>query len=234
MVVRHPPERSAESFSRPQADGARLRRRGEAGARRRRCARSSAPLPRAPRRHPPVACRSGRRQTHRLHAQSPRGEELRRNCRDHRLRHRQAEDGRPPRAAAAACGARAISGGIMNCIECGELSETETCAACTNEDAMFAAYRDSIEVPPMWPAVERRIRRRSIVSLAAAASTALLLIAGAAFLGRRPVPATPAADVAADVVAHYRAATANFHSDAAPLRLNVAIAAAERGAARAP
>lgn len=118
----------------------------------------------------------------------------------------------------------------MNCIECGELSETETCAACTNENAMFAAYRGSIEVPPMWPAVERRIRRRSTVSLAAAASIALLLIAAAAFLVRRPVPTTPAADV----VAHYRAAIANVHSDAAPPRLNAAIDAAERGAARAP
>jgi hypothetical protein len=118
----------------------------------------------------------------------------------------------------------------MNCIECGELSETETCAACANEDAMYAAYRGSIEVPTMWPAVERRIRRHSAVSLAAAASIAILLIAAAALLVRRPVPATPATEVAA----HYLAATANFHSDAAPLRLNAAIAAAERGAARAP
>jgi hypothetical protein len=118
----------------------------------------------------------------------------------------------------------------MNCIECGELSATETCAACANENAIFAAYRDSIEVPPMWPAVESRIRRRSTISLAAAASIALLLIASAVFLIRRPVTATPATDVAT----HYRAAIANLRSDAAPPRLNTAIDAAERGAARAP
>jgi hypothetical protein len=123
----------------------------------------------------------------------------------------------------------------MTCTECGQPSPTERCAACTAEEAMYATYRESIEVPPLWSGIEQRIRPRSRFNLAAAAAIAALLIPAAVILLRSPRNvASPAMN---DAALHYRAAIAKTHTDpAAPLlpQLNHAITAAERAAARAP
>ena len=125
----------------------------------------------------------------------------------------------------------------MNCTECGELSDTETCAACANENAMFAAYRGSIEVPPMWVGIEKRIRKHSTFNIqhstfniAAAAAITVMLIGAAVVLMRTPPPRPAAIEAAA----HYRAVIAKLPSAPLSPELDVAIAAAERGAARAP
>jgi hypothetical protein len=123
----------------------------------------------------------------------------------------------------------------MTCIECGQASPTETCAACAAEETMYAAYRESIDVPPLWSGIEQRIRPRRRFNLAAAAAIAVLLISAAFMLLRSPrnVPASAPNDAAA----HYRAAIAKIHTDrATPLlpQLDRAIATAERAAARAP
>ncbi|MBV8543169.1 MAG: hypothetical protein JO093_00205 [Acidobacteria bacterium] len=123
----------------------------------------------------------------------------------------------------------------MTCIECGQASPTETCAACAAEETMYAAYRESIDVPPLWSGIEQRIRPRWRFNLAAAAAIAVLMISTAFILLRsqRNVP-SPATN---DAAAHYRAAIAKTQADrATPLlpQLNRAIATAERAAARAP
>jgi hypothetical protein len=123
----------------------------------------------------------------------------------------------------------------MTCIECGQPSQAETCAACAAEETMYAAYRESIDVPPLWNGIEQRIRPRSRFNLAVAAVVAALLLSAAVVLLRvprnMPSPATNAA------AAHYRAAIAKTYADSdTPLlpQLNRAIATAERAAARDP
>jgi hypothetical protein len=125
----------------------------------------------------------------------------------------------------------------MNCIECGQPSPAETCAACAAEDRMYAAYRQSIVVPPLWSGIEKRTRpRRWQMPLAAAAMIAVLMIAATLVLLRAPRTAPPPS-VATIAAAHYRIAIANLERRTAdPLlpQLTAAIAAAERNAARMP
>jgi hypothetical protein len=105
---------------------------------------------------------------------------------------------------------------------------------------MYAAYRQSIDVPPLWSGIEERIRRHSTFNIqhstfniAAAAAIALVLIAAAAFLLRAP-RTKPAEHVATIAASHYRAAIAKLHSPPAPPELDAAISTAERAAARNP
>lgn len=130
----------------------------------------------------------------------------------------------------------------MTCIECGKASEAEVCATCAREDAMYAAYRESIDVPPLWSRIEERIRPRltfniqhSTFNIAAATAIAVLLLAAMVLLlrDRRPDTQLPATEAAM----HYRASIAKLHAaPASPLflKLNAAVNTAERAAARAP
>ena len=117
----------------------------------------------------------------------------------------------------------------MNCEECGAPAETALCAECARENAMYARYRDAIEVPAMWDAVEWRLRARrwSRVLLAAAA----LIVVAILFIRRSPEAPVPANQ---DVVAHYRAAIQKLEPDASASALmpeiNAAIARAETSA----
>ena len=130
----------------------------------------------------------------------------------------------------------------MNCIECGEPLETETCATCAAEEKMYAAYQSAIAVPPMWSGIEGRIRRpRWRMPLAAAAMVGLLMIAATLFLVRAPQRNAPPLRTAAVAATRYREAitkleTHSASSTAAPLlpQLNRAIGEAQRAADRSP
>jgi NAD-specific glutamate dehydrogenase len=124
----------------------------------------------------------------------------------------------------------------MNCIECGEPLQTETCAACADEKRMYAAYRGAIEVPPMWSGIEERVRRpRWRVPLAAAAMIGLMMMTATLFLLRAPRATSPS-HVAAVAAAHYRVAIAKLERRADPLlpQLTSAIGEAERAVSRQP
>jgi hypothetical protein len=130
----------------------------------------------------------------------------------------------------------------MNCIECGEASQAEVCEACATENAMYAAYRESIDVPPLWSAVDRHIRhstfniQHSTFRIAAAAILGVLMLAAIALITRTPGKMQPR-PVAIDAATHYRAAIAKVSSGSAqPLlpRLTAAISTAERAVARNP
>lgn len=123
----------------------------------------------------------------------------------------------------------------MTCVECGQASPTETCAACTAEETMYGAYRESIDVPLLWSEIEQRIRPRSRFNFAIAAAIAVLLISASFILMQ--VPRNMPSPATNDAAAHYRAAIAKTHADPdTPLlpQLNHAIATAERAAARTP
>jgi hypothetical protein len=98
-----------------------------------------------------------------------------------------------------------------------------------DEDAMYAAYAQSIEVPPMWDAIETRLRPRRSPWRAALAMAAMLTVIVAIFVARDRSE-TPASIVAA----HYRDAIAARHAsaDAATLlpRLDASINTAEQHA----
>jgi uncharacterized Zn finger protein (UPF0148 family) len=131
----------------------------------------------------------------------------------------------------------------MNCTECGSVlpdaNGVAICAACAREDAMYAAFARSVDVPPMWEAIERETRTRQApwrVALAAAAAIALLML-GAIVLRRVPASRETPVIVAAT---HYRDAIARLErharGDEAALlpQLSGAVRDAESAAVRAP
>lgn len=115
----------------------------------------------------------------------------------------------------------------MNCEECGA-----TQCACAAEDAVYAAYARSIDVPPLWDGVVRRIERERARRWWLAAVAAVILIA--IFVIRKPEPT----GAMADAREHYQRAieTLEPHASSTPFvaELNAAIEDANRAAARAP
>jgi hypothetical protein len=108
---------------------------------------------------------------------------------------------------------------------------------------MYAAYRQSIDVPPLWSGIEKRIRKHSTFNIqhstfniAAAAVIAVVLLAAAVLLLRERPRKFPR-PAAIEAAVHYRAAIAKLHSNPPqPLmaRLTGAIGTAERAAALSP
>ncbi|MDQ3282331.1 MAG: hypothetical protein M3Q69_13085 [Acidobacteriota bacterium] len=102
------------------------------------------------------------------------------------------------------------------------------------EDAMYAGYARSIEVPPMWDAIAARIetRRTSRWRFAAVAAVFAMVVSALVFMPRHVL--TPSAGSIA--VAHYRDALRPFERRDDPMLndLRNATRAAEAAAMRAP
>lgn len=112
----------------------------------------------------------------------------------------------------------------MTCTECRSPSATEICADCARENAMFAAWRDSIEVPAM---TFHSPRPRNTWWLAAAAAAVIAVVIGVVSLRRvPPAPGTP------DAAAHYRRAIARAAPHAASIPFAAELDAAIRNAER--
>ncbi|HYI12754.1 MAG TPA: hypothetical protein VEK57_27135 [Thermoanaerobaculia bacterium] len=167
----------------------------------------------------------------------------------------------------------------MNCADCRDALEqtplpqdvaahVRECAGCVHElsllqreDEVYAAYAARIEVPEMWGAVERRLRRgvspwRKRVRWISLAAASLALIALAVITTSTRPPRNPVAVAvravpgpAGEAVARYRIAIARIEGGirqrakddpraaaavAALPELTVAIGAAETGVAAAP
>ena len=121
-----------------------------------------------------------------------------------------------------------------------------------NEDELYAAYAESIEVPEMWSGIEARLRDGGRASrpqgaghdarrrargtpaphwIALAAMVAAIAI-GIVVLRRDPLPAI--AGPAGEASAHYRAAIARLEQNGASPELTNAVHAAEIAASEAP
>jgi len=130
----------------------------------------------------------------------------------------------------------------MTCPNCEEPMPdgAARCDACAREEAMFAAYASTIEVPPMWNAIEARLPRRAPVlrwPAALAAAALLALVVAAALMWRRPAPHVAPVSAAA---VHYREAIGRLEPHASRAAaallppLTAAIDEAERQAGRTP
>ncbi|HKR65320.1 MAG TPA: hypothetical protein VJZ00_16430 [Thermoanaerobaculia bacterium] len=110
-----------------------------------------------------------------------------------------------------------------------------------NEDALYEDYIRGIEVPPMWDAIEARIRAGGAPGALArrpTAEAAVATLAAAAMLLAAILTIVRLDRTLPNVSSHYQRAIAQLERDAPPspmmFELTRAIAVAERAAADAP